>query len=803
MSSGQKMTTFVAVITVLGVVLALAPAANAALIAEDGFNYTAGTILTESGQGWQAGDVWSGGARAVAPGMTYTGLTNMGVNKYEGSGQHFRYIDTSVGSLAAAAGVLDGSNNIGADGSTVWMSFLGKKDTASWGGVSVYRGGSEQHFIGKNGGGTGTWGVILYGDGGGPYWSTKDVHTDSLVVVKWDFTATNDRTQMWVNPVIAAGEAGLGVADVDRTRTGFSFNRIRLGNGGGLLTVDELRLGTTWDDVTGNIGPPPPPPPPPPPAAFTVKAYNIVGGGGSNDNDINSASENLTIWDFLDANPGHTGNTGDVGTGKIYNVQNNHTDVAGVIDYAGGGGDFGVNNPYSTIGTGAGLGGDDFSVRALSTITFNTGGTYTIRAGSDDGRYLRLAGVTFDSVGGQGGTYQPLADTVVFDATTGHDRSWGTFTVAPGTVATLDSHFFERGSGDSFELSISNSGSGGPYVLLQDDPFGGGEISVSPTYTLPDRLRPVARLTGGGGPTGLDVQGGAYVDDNGTARAPTSWTLEERGAPVTVPGLFETIWDDALPDGDVTGNIENIRAAAAGPLGPNDAQGVLTGHLHYDNDAAVDSRAAALGAPGFDPGNFTMLWTTDFTPDLDGDWGFRNNNVDDRYSFWIDLDQDGTLESDERFFQRGSCCAGSGDRFISEASSSIDTLLDGQTYLLGFVMNDTGAGGYFRDMEFLRPGGSWTDLDPSATGNLFTVEYAPWNLVATGTSTVGDPLSDGLFGVTMTPGDHYLRLTTQTYATTDVAEGLFTFVYIPEPSTFLIWALGLLGLAWYGWRRKR
>jgi len=25
---------------------------------------------------------------------------------------------------------------------------------------------------------------------------------------------------------------------------------------------------------------------------------------------------------------------------------------------------------------------------------------------------------------------------------------------------------------------------------------------------------------------------------------------------------------------------------------------------------------------------------------------------------------------------------------------------------------------------------------------------------------------------------------------------------IPEPSTFLIWALGLLGLGWFGWRRR-
>ena len=44
----------ISAVLALGLVLALAPAANAALIAEDGFNYPAGAIATESGQGWQA-----------------------------------------------------------------------------------------------------------------------------------------------------------------------------------------------------------------------------------------------------------------------------------------------------------------------------------------------------------------------------------------------------------------------------------------------------------------------------------------------------------------------------------------------------------------------------------------------------------------------------------------------------------------------------------------------------------------------------------------------------------------------------
>ena len=335
---------------------------------------------------------------------------------------------------------------------------------------------------------------------------------------------------------------------------------------------------------------------------------------------------------------------------------------------------------------------------------------------------------------------------------------------------------------------------------------GAGATIESLKGTSPPPLpSPVARLTGG---KGSDILGGAYGESAGVASPPSSWTLEERGAVTRVPGLRETIWDAALPNGDVTGNIENVRAAAAGPLGPNDAQGVLSGHLHYQDDGSVDARAAALGAPGFDAGDFTMLWTTDFKPNESGDWGFRNNNVDDRYSFWIDLDQDGTLESDERFFERGSCCAGSGDRYISEASSAIDSLVADQTYLLGFVMNDTGGGGYFRDMEFKAPSGAWTDLNPSATGDLFTVQDTPWMTLASGSNQVGGVGIDGLFGVSLPNGSHYLRLsvTTDTAGVTETAvtEGdVIVAADIPEPLTMLAVGLGLSGLGGYVRRRKR
>jgi hypothetical protein len=171
-------------------------------------------------------------------------------------------------------------------------------------------------------------------------------------------------------------------------------------------------------------------------------------------------------------------------------------------------------------------------------------------------------------------------------------------------------------------------------------------------------------------------------------------------------GIDETVFD-TVP-ANAQSEIESFRTAAQS-IGASDGQGILTGHVHYNDDNAVSTRAAALGAVGFNDGDFSMLWTCDFTPNEDGAWGFRFNRVDDNASMWIDDDQNGTFEETaDRFYNRG-CCGGSGDQ-------STPSLLSGQTYKLGFIMSDTGGGGHFRDLEFKAPSGGWTDLDPGDGG---------------------------------------------------------------------------------------
>lgn len=218
---------------------------------------------------------------------------------------------------------------------------------------------------------------------------------------------------------------------------------------------------------------------------FTLQAFNIVGGGGSNDNDLNSATETLGIWNAIDGGQG----TGALSIGpKNYNIENIHNTTVTSFEYNHN--TFSTNTAFNTIG--AGMGGEDFSVRGLATVTFQPG-VYSVAVGSDDGRYLRLAGIEFDSFGGQNGSTLYRDDTVMYDGTTGHNYTIGTFHVDTPTVATLDTYFFERGGGDSFDLAIrsgydgSMGGTGDGWELLANGALG-GKVSVDNAYTLPAQL---------------------------------------------------------------------------------------------------------------------------------------------------------------------------------------------------------------------------------------------------------------------------------------------------------------------------
>jgi len=212
-------------------------------------------------------------------------------------------------------------------------------------------------------------------------------------------------------------------------------------------------------------------PPPPPPPSFNARMIQISPGGGSTDNDINTANEAIVI-----ATEATGLGTLNASNGANYNVTTFVEGQYEVIDFAGGGGSFSVNNPYPDGRT---TPGDDFLVGVQAYLEMRPG-TYTIAFGSDDGGALQLSGITFTSTfnenptGGQGvGT-----DTILFNGNRGHGWTGGTFTVPGGGgvyYSELYSLFYERGGGDSYEIALAQGSQGsfnGNFELLTDGLYG-------------------------------------------------------------------------------------------------------------------------------------------------------------------------------------------------------------------------------------------------------------------------------------------------------------------------------------------
>ncbi|MFM9963379.1 MAG: lamin tail domain-containing protein [Planctomycetaceae bacterium] len=166
---------------------------------------------------------------------------------------------------------------------------------------------------------------------------------------------------------------------------------------------------------------------------FGVRFIDVNGG---TDGTIDTATETDNIFN---------GNF----TAGDYNIVSDIRTTAQFIDYPGDSGSFANNQAYPN-----GINNqdqDDIALRATATV-FIPAGQWMIGFGSDDGGLLRLSGVTFtnkfnsDFSGGS---------ELRFENPRGHDWTVGQFTVpAGGVTATLDSMFYERGGGDSFEIAI-------------------------------------------------------------------------------------------------------------------------------------------------------------------------------------------------------------------------------------------------------------------------------------------------------------------------------------------------------------
>lgn len=156
------------------------------------------------------------------------------------------------------------------DGTTYWISALMElqehNTTSIWAGVSLFDsvdGGDngERVLMGKG------WGDVVYSLGSG---APADSEKSSIT---WDYgpvwlvgkiemsgDTLNEQFYMWVNPDPAGGEPDIANADVNHgggLNDGFTRIAVHYGDYGGQtglkLLIDEIRLGTSWEDVSSAI----------------------------------------------------------------------------------------------------------------------------------------------------------------------------------------------------------------------------------------------------------------------------------------------------------------------------------------------------------------------------------------------------------------------------------------------------------------------------------------------------------------------------------------------------------------------
>ena len=247
--------------------------ARAGLLAYDGFNYPSGLPITGEtrGFGWSNGwvDVSGNAGNSVVSGsLSAASSAPVGfdarsagnavlVNSDSRCG---RWLDCSPGGVFAQAGLLDAHGNIGADGKTVYVSFLQQPSSP----IKFYEFEFHRNDLGDSGrlagigNDTSDNNVYLRSEvpagGSSTFWNLGVGSTNvNFFVVRINFKPGNDDVYVYRNPagnLEFENEPVLTMVSL----SDLSFDGISLGAYLNGVTVkhDEIRIGTTWASVLGN-----------------------------------------------------------------------------------------------------------------------------------------------------------------------------------------------------------------------------------------------------------------------------------------------------------------------------------------------------------------------------------------------------------------------------------------------------------------------------------------------------------------------------------------------------------------------
>jgi hypothetical protein len=142
---------------------------------------------------------------------------------------------------------------MGADGTVRYVSLLVRPDAtpspSSYFGLQVLGSAGADLFAGKPGGGATTRYVLENAGGAGQVASTRTVTANAvtLIVLRLQFNAGNDRISLYVNPTVGAAEPA--VADAVKTDLNLGTTAVLALTGPAAWSADELRVGDSFASV--------------------------------------------------------------------------------------------------------------------------------------------------------------------------------------------------------------------------------------------------------------------------------------------------------------------------------------------------------------------------------------------------------------------------------------------------------------------------------------------------------------------------------------------------------------------------
>jgi hypothetical protein len=231
-------------IVVVGLGAAFSAAnAQGALTVYDSFSYPAGSATGDTG-GTGFNGAYTGTGNIVAPGLTYPNLLT--------AGNTFTTASNNNGAFRLLATPIDTNT-----GGPLYISFLASLPQAAvpnYGGLSLYSGGTttEELFLGKPSN-TNNYGYDVSGVAGGtgtngPTAST----TPALLVYRLTFSAAGETLNAYYNPTPGAAEPAVpgNTFVIPEGSFAATLTAIRLQSGDQPINFDEVRMGTTFADVT-------------------------------------------------------------------------------------------------------------------------------------------------------------------------------------------------------------------------------------------------------------------------------------------------------------------------------------------------------------------------------------------------------------------------------------------------------------------------------------------------------------------------------------------------------------------------